>query len=84
VLFDPFEQDLRDLIAVRVPHHDVIVAPDSCLGDSIEQMSLRKFGQREVNGVFTRSVDLGVRVEAKLWVRPADLIDAMDASSLIL
>ena len=65
VFFDPFEKNLGDLIAVLVPHHDVIVAPDSCLGNSVEQRRARKLGQRKVDGVSTCRVDLAVCVKAR-------------------
>ena len=78
-VFQSIENNVGDLIAVLVPHHDVIVAPDSCLGNSVEQRRARKLGQRKVDGVSTCRVDLAVCVKARPGVRPADLIDAMDA-----
>jgi hypothetical protein len=33
---DPYEQQARDLVAVAVPHRDVIVAPDAGLRNLVE------------------------------------------------
>src|SRR5438094_6373845 len=45
MLFNPLEQQLADLIAVAVPHHDGVVAPDPRLRG---ERALGKLGQREI------------------------------------
>ena len=42
---DPAQQQHRDLVAVLVPHHDVVVAPDPRLRDAIGERALGKLGQ---------------------------------------
>jgi len=58
MLFNPLEQQLADLIAVAVPHHDVVVAPDPRLRDAIGERALGKLGQREISGIAAGGINL--------------------------
>jgi hypothetical protein len=40
MFFNPLEQQVGDLIAVGVPHHDVVVAPNPSLWDTVERRAL--------------------------------------------
>src|SRR6266545_3756227 len=51
MLFNPLDQQVGELVAVGVPDHDVVVAPDPRLRDPIEERALGKLGQREISGV---------------------------------
>src|SRR5207245_725141 len=64
VLLDPFQQQAGDLVAVGVPHHDVVVAPDAGLRDLVVKRAARKLGQRVIDGVAAGLVDLAVDLEA--------------------
>src|SRR5947209_3096995 len=79
VLLDPFQQQAGDLVAVGVPHHDVVVAPDAGLRDLIVERAARQPGQRVVDRVAADLVDLAISLEAWAGVGPADLVDAVDA-----
>src|SRR5690348_9981985 len=79
VLLDPLEQQPSDVVAVGVPHHDVVVAPDAGLRNAIVERGARQLRQREIDRVATGPVDLVVSVEAWSGLRPTDLVDAVDA-----
>src|SRR5262245_60425882 len=78
MLVDPLEQESGDLVAVGVPHHDVVVAPDAGLRNLVEQRRPRQFRQRMIDRIAARLSDLRIGLKARAGIGPADLIDAVN------
>src|SRR6185369_11728761 len=79
VPLDPGDEHVSNPVAVAVPHHDVIVAPDARLRDAIIERRAWQFRQRLVGRIAARLLDLVIGLKTRTGLRPADLVDAVDA-----